>query len=270
MLITSNQNPKFKELLKLKEKKYRIREKKFILEGRRIIEHGVKLGFSPLALYALHREDGDSAAPACPDIPTLAYEKTPVFYLERALFERISDTVNSQGLVAVFAMDEINKRIVHVSDRVLILNGVADPGNMGSIMRTAEAFGFTRVFITKGSSDPYSDKVLRSSMGAIFKLEIRAGFESGDLINYLKNKDYSIIASSLSDRTVDMEEAAARARMKDAPYALVFGSEASGIDEVFQREADILYKIAMAGSAESLNVAAAAAISLYTFTRGPL
>lgn len=257
MLITSNQNPKYKELIKLKEKKYRVREKKFLLEGRRIIEHGIKLGFTPLAIYALHREGEEVSLGQ--DSPA------PLHYLERALFDRLSDTVHSQGLIALFDMEEINKRIEHSSDRALILNGISDPGNMGTILRTAEAFNFTRVFITKGGADPYSDKVLRSSMGAIFKLEIRAGFESEDLINYLKNKGYTIVASSLSERTLDLEEAASLDDIKTGPYALTFGSEGRGIDEVFEERADLLYKIAMPGSAESLNVAAAAAISLYTF-----
>lgn len=261
MLITSNQNPKFKELLKLKDKKYRVREKKFILEGRRIIEHGIRLGFPPLALYALHKEEGEM------DLGLLNDGKAPLYYLERALFERISDTVNSQGLIAIFDMEEINKRIEHKNERVLILNGVSDPGNMGTILRTAEAFGFTEVYITKGGCDPYSDKVLRSSMGAIFKLKIRAGFESEDLINYLKSRNYTIIASSLSERTIALEEASALEEVRKGLYALTFGNEGCGIDEVFQTRADVLYKIAMPGCAESLNVAAAAAISLYAFTK---
>lgn len=257
MHITSNQNPRFKDLLKLKEKKYRIKEKKFILEGRRIIEHGMGLGFQPLALFYDESREEDLSLPC----------QAPSYTLEKALFDRISDTVHSQGVIAVFDMNEINQRVRHRYDKAIILNGVSDPGNMGTILRTAEAFGFTKIYITKGSCDPYSDKVLRSTMGAIFQIELKAGFECPDLINYLKKEGYSIIASSLSDRSLNIEDMKRTGAFDPGkPYALVFGNEGSGIDEVFQEEADFLYKIPMSGSAESLNVAAAAAISLYTFS----
>lgn len=258
MLITSNQNPKYKELLKLKEKKYRIKEKKFILEGKRIIEHGIKLGFMPLAVFYDSRAD---LAKLQGMAEGMGYE------LEHALFSRISDTMHSQGVIAIFDMNEINIGIKAGNEKIIILNSISDPGNMGSILRSAEAFGYNKVYITKGSCDPYSDKVLRSTMGAIFKIELNAGFESGDLINYLKRENTLLIASSLSERTITLEEATKHSSLISSnSHALVFGNEGSGIDEDFYQNADILYKIAMPGSAESLNVAAAAAISLYTFS----
>lgn len=246
LVIQSNQNPKYKLLKKLKTKRQRIKEGLVILEGRRLVEHGISLGVHPEMI--------------CYTKDALALrDDSKDFILENALFNSVSDTVHSQGVIGVFDLGTIENSINPSSENLLILNGVQDPGNMGTIIRSADAFGFDKIICTKNTVDPYSDKALRSSMGGIFKVQMRLGFESKDLIRYLQSKSYAIIVSSL-DADCKLSEVA---RIINKPFALVMGNEGSGVERMFLDAADISYKIQMREFAESLNVAAAAAISMY-------
>lgn len=246
--ISSNQNPKYKLLKRLKQKKHRIKEALIILEGRRLIEHGISLGISPVNIF--YREN---------ILPIR--ESSSDFILEKALFDIISDTVNSQGIIGIFKVEDIKKSINPKSKNIIILNGIQDPGNLGTIVRTAEAFGFDRMILTKNTADPHSDKALRSSMGGVFGVDMIIGFENKDLINYLKKASFKIIVSSPS-AILGLDVLKETLDNRDS-YALIFGNEGNGADEIFIKNADIVYKIDMKGNAESLNVAAAASISMF-------
>ncbi len=246
--ISSNQNEKFKYLKKLKQKKYRIIEDKIIIEGKRFINHAILQGIEPTMIcYSADSE-----------ITPLRYDKNDIS-LEPALFRQLSDTVNSQGIIAVISNLDIEKKLNPSSEHIVVINGVQDPGNLGTIIRSADAFGFDKIILSKNTCDPYSAKSLRSSMGGIFNVSLKIGMKSEDIINYLKRDGYQIVVSSLEAKK-DIKEISLNQKS-----AIVFGSEANGVDEKFIENADVLYKISMRESAESLNVAVACSLTLNHF-----
>lgn len=247
--IYSNQNRIFKAIKKLKSKKYRIIENKILLEGVRLIEHARKLGIEPeLICY-------DSI-----DRPEALREREDDILLESALFKQISDTVNSQGVLAIVNVEDMHRKLNPASEHIVVVNGVQDPGNLGTILRTCDAFGFDRVILSRETCDPYSLKTLRSSMGGIFGVSLKIGMKNQDIIQYLRREGYQIVVSSLEAeidlKTLDLQD----------KFAIVLGNEANGVDRDFLQNADLLYKIGMRESAESLNVGVAAAITLHALS----
>ncbi len=246
MLINSAQNAKFKWLKSLKQKKHRLREGAVIVEGRRIIEQVVALGYQLQYLVLLETVDWKVDA-----IQTI--------YLNRQLFNQLSDTVHSQGILAVVAINQI--KTLDYSQPIVVLNGIQDPGNIGTILRTCEAFGYLNIIATKGCVDIYSDKVLRASLGAVFELNILQQVDSAQVISQLKENGYDILVTALGDsQPLDVVKAA-------LPYALVFGNEGSGVADIWLDNATKRIVIDTSGAMQSLNVAASAAIILYHFSK---
>ncbi len=192
--ISSNQNDKFKYIKKLKQKKYRIIENKIIIEGKRIISHAMEQGIEPSVIcYSAESS-----------IEPLRDDKRDIV-LESALFNQISETVNSQGIIAIISNLDIEESLNPVSEHFVIINGVQDPGNLGTIIRSADAFGFDRLILSKNTCDPYSAKSLRSSMGGIFNVSLRIGMKTEDIINYLRKEGYQIVVSSLDAKMILMK-----------------------------------------------------------------
>ncbi len=241
-IIKSNQNKKYKLLGKLRQKKYRISEHKIILEGYRLINHAIYLGKNPV--FIAYRED----------FLERFRDSDDDIVLDRALFDMVSETVNSQGVIAVFDMSDIGKKDV-LSNHIVVINAVQDPGNLGTIIRTCDSFGFDRLILTKGTADPYSDKCLRSTLSSIFSVNMTIGMASCDVVNYVKNRGFEIVVSSLDASTYieDMK--------KCEKMAIVFGNEANGVSDDFYSVEHREFKINMTGSQESLNVAVAAGIT---------
>ncbi len=245
-VVRSNQNKKYKLLGKLKQKKYRISEKKIVLEGYRLIKQAIELGKKPL--FIVYREGYEQRFRS----------SDADIVIDKALFDMVSDTVNSQGVIAVFDMNEVGV-VAPTSKHVVVINAVQDPGNLGTIIRTCDSFGFDRIILTSGTADPYSDKCLRSTLSSIFSVNLKIGMKTPDVINYLDREGYSLYLSSL-DSDVDLS-----AVNKSDKMALVFGNEANGIEKEFYSDSAVTFKIRMTGQQESLNVAIAAGVVLYEF-----
>lgn len=253
--IISNQNSIFKEIKKLKSKKFRIQSKEFILEGKKNIRHAINLGYIP-RLIAYSSENIFSL--------NKLRENDADIILEMALFNSISETVNSQGVIAVFSQDEIRFKNKNKKTNIKVfLDKIQEPGNLGTILRTCDAFGFSDVYLSKGTCDPYSSKALRSTAGSIFNLNLDIGFSTKDALNYFRNQGFIIVSSSL-DRAENIE--VVLEKTKDKNIVLVFGNEGNGVNQDLIENSEFLFKIPMAEKSESLNVATAAAISLYLFS----
>lgn len=247
MQIDSAGNSKFKTAKSLLTKKGRSKQSKFLVEGLRNIERAIFYHY-PLDIIFV-REDQKTNT----EIRKLIQEiEEKVVLLSVKLFDQLSDTVNSQGILAVApilhkSFDGENEEIV------LVLDKIQDPGNFGSLIRTADSAGIRSIFYTEGTVDVYSPKVVRAAMGSIFYMNF---YKINDL-DGLKAKEYCIIASTLGTDCLyeDMN-----------PYpktVLILGNEANGISREFLEQADVLVKIPIYGKAESLNVAAAGAILMY-------
>ena len=172
---------------------------------------------------------------------------------------KVTDTVSPQG---VFAVVKIPDRDVHLNDcgDIALFVELQDPGNAGTVIRSARAFGVDAVVLTKGSVDPYSSKVVRSSVGSIGSLPLVTGANLEELIPSLR-ESHQILA-------LDMEGIDIRNFEKVRPVAMIFGNEARGLpDSIINDSSIVRVKIPMAGNVESLNVASAATVAMFEISQ---
>lgn len=221
-----------------------MREKAVIVEGRRAIEQVISLGYT--IKYLVLEES----------IEWQLSTQYQTLYLTESLFNQLSDTVHSQGVLAVVNLAD-NTAKVDYSAPLVVLNAIQDPGNMGTILRTCEAFGYQNVIATKGCVDIYSSKVLRASLGAAFGLNVFQNQASADVIEQLNNHQVAILVTTLEDGT-PLKQVSCQ-----GPYAIVFGNEGSGVEDIWIEHATKRIRINTKGAMQSLNVAASAAIVLY-------
>ena len=174
------------------------------------------------------------------------------------IFSEMVDTENTQGILAVLEYKErdlVNN--INQDDKfVLILDRIQDPGNMGTIIRTADSAGVDAVILLKGCVDIYNPKVIRSTMGSIFDMNIIHATQD-DAVNFLKSNDFNIVSSYLQTDNYYHETT------YDGKIALVIGNEANGINDELIAQSDKLVKIPIYGNAESLNAAISAAVLMY-------
>ncbi len=236
-MINSLDNQKVKEVVKLHSRKNRKKTGKFILEGKNVIEEALALGVE-IDVYTTDPN----------------YEGILV---SEAVMQKMSDTNTPQGLLGIASIPTTS---FYKNEPVLICESIQDPGNLGTMLRTALAFGFKNIIVDRNTADVYSPKVVRSSKGAIFKLHIECVDNLFERIEQLKGiSGFNVIGTSL-DGTILSE-------MKIVPnckIALVFGNESNGMSEEIKSLCNSNIKIEI-DEIESLNVAVAAGILLYNF-----
>ena len=196
-----------------------------------------------------------------------AFADLPVRLVTERVLATLGDTVTPQGVVAVVAMSaaslgEVCRRRPRL---VVVLSGVSDPGNAGAVLRTADATGTDAVVVIKGSVDPFNGKCVRASAGSLFHLPVVTGVDLAGAVRELKAAGLSVLAATLdgSDSLDDLDDRGELA----TPTAWLLGSEAHGLDPAAVALADRSVRVPMSGQAESLNLAAAAAICLYLTAR---
>ena len=229
-MISSVDNPKIKTLLKLKQSKYRKQEQMFIVEGSHLVSEARIAGVL-IEAYSIE-------------------EKADYVQVSEGVMKKLCNTDTVVKEIALCRM--LTKS--ELSDKILILDGVQDPGNMGSLMRSACAFGFDTIFIGTGSVDIYNDKVIRSSQGAIFKLN----FLFGNVCDFVKGLPHKVYGTNVI-KGIPLKEV-----KKENKLAIILGNEGNGISkEVNALGLDNIF-IPMRNT-ESLNVAVAGSIILYEF-----
>ena len=245
--IDSKENNTLKYLKKLKLKKYRDKEKKFLAEGTKFLDFETKPEY--IILTKNYSED----SVILDKIKRL--DKSKVIVLSDNLFEQLSSQENSQGVILVYNYEEND--INSVGDNIIVLDRVGDPGNLGTIIRTVDAAGFRDIVLTKGSVDCFNEKTVRSTMGSIFNVRLYY-IDEDVLLNFLKEKGYKIISTVLSDDCISYTD------MKlTEKNAIIFGNEGSGIGENIIKNSHEKVIIPIYGTAESLNVAMACGIIIY-------
>lgn len=228
-------------LVKLKKKKYREEYNKFIVENSKVIleEYSNPLLDSVYVTEKYHEENKD-----------LMVFKNIDIISEKDL-KKVSNKVTPQGIIALYNIPK--KRKFKFSKKlVLILDDIQDPGNLGTIIRTADWFGFTEVFLSENCVEAYNPKVVASSMGSIFNINLNTDINLKDLIKELKDERYKIVVTDLNGRDIKFD--------KRKKIGLVIGSESRGVSKKVLALADINYKIQKSGKADSLNVAIATGI----------
>ena len=258
-LITSAQNPKIKHLLALQEKsRLRREEGLFVVEGCRELDHCISAGFEPEALFY------------CPDILTKGHvflemlEDTPLkmYSVSKDLYAKIACRGGTEGIVAVMKTRQLRLEDIRTGRKPLIavLESVEKPGNLGAVLRSADAAGADAVLICDPLTDIYNPNLIRASIGAVFTVPVVC-CSSEEAIEWLKGRHIRILTAQLQDSSpyykVDMTKGT----------AIVMGTESTGLSDVWREAADAHILIPMLGKLDSLNVSVSAAVLLYEAVR---
>jgi TrmH family RNA methyltransferase len=255
--ITSIKNDKIKNLRKLYQKKYRKQKGQFILEGLRLTRGSYNAGADLDTIYITK----DFYNNLIKDEAFLINNQDKIVFVSNEQIKEVADTENPQDIITVVNEPNFNEKQVLSKEYILVLDRVQDPGNMGTIIRTAVAAGFQSLIITKGSVDVFNLKVLRSTMGAIYSIPFIKDVDLDKLITMLNNKEQYIYAADLNtDHYYNEVE-------YKKPLSLIIGNEAQGIREELLNLANQKVKIPIKGDIESLNAAVAAGLMMYEILR---
>ena len=244
-IITSKANSVVKNAKKLHQKKYR--RSAYLIEGWHLFEEAVQAGVTIEKIFALESYRDQLAA----------FPQT-IWVSEEILLD-LADTQTPQGIVAVIQKEEVGLPNLH-QGKYLFLEDVQDPGNVGTMIRTADAAGFTGVIVSDKSADIYSLKTLRSMQGSHFHLPIYR-LPVATFVEEAKKSNLPLLATTLSRESKNYRELSSLEN-----FVLVMGNEGQGISSVMAESADQLVHIGMKGRAESLNVAVAAGILMFYFS----
>ncbi len=253
--ISSRQNSLLKERCKLRQKKYREKTGLFLIEGIRLVEEAIKAGqvkevFVEESLF--NTERGREL------FNIIENNALPIFQVSKDIIKVLADTESPQGIVGVIAQKKFTLSDVSIKNGlVLILDGLQDPGNLGTIWRTAWAAGVDAIFCLPGTVEPYNSKIVRATMGGIFHVPIVTDTEWPLLRQWCQEKGFELVAGDLKAErnyfTVNYTER----------VALLIGNEAKGFLTVNLDEVGTRVKIPMQNEAESLNAAVACGILVY-------
>ena len=192
----------------------------------------------------------------------LLYEiaKYDCIYVSKKVFNFLTDVIAPQGILAVVEKPNPNTRIKYDQDIILVLDGIQDPGNLGTILRTADSANLKQIILSSDSADPYNPKVVRSTMGAIFRMNIITTDNLTKTLQMIKKHKFEVVATSLdTDKSVY--------DIKYNKKVIIIGNEAKGVSKEIQDLADQRVKIPMLGKTESLNASVAASIMIYEYVR---
>ena len=257
--VTSASNPKFKLLLSLREKSRERKEKGlFTVEGRREVEHCLEGGFLVETLFACDEILGGDIPENWDGLP----EDVRIIHLPKTLYAKASCREGTEGVIAEVRARErgLGDIRLPMDPLVVVLEGVEKPGNIGAVLRSADAAGVDAVLVCDPLTDLYNPNLIRSSLGAAFTLQI-AATSSEDAIKWLKDNKIKIFTAQLQDSLPYYDTPMTGAT------ALVMGTESTGLTSVWRKAADGHIRIPMMGRLDSLNVSVSAAILMFEAVR---
>lgn len=259
--IRSRQNEQVKNLVKLRERKHRDRQSRFLVEGLRELEHALRAGYEAEAIYY------------CPEFfPQEAHStfideqrrdgSDRLIRMSPEAFEKASYREGPDGILATAMQQSNTLENLKLSEQplLLVLEGIEKPGNLGAILRSADGAGADAVILVDCVLDLYNPNAIRSSQGLIFALPI-VSTAPESLTRWLQNREIGIVAATPDTEVLHWHVDYRR------PTALFLGSESDGLSNYWLQNADQKTRIPMAGQADSLNVAAATAVCLYEAAR---
>lgn len=255
--ITSKENEFVKHVKKLKDKKYRDMSNEYVIEGMKLIAEAIQEK-APIKQIILC-DDCEKNAMIPKD---LMYEiaKHECIYVTEKLFKYLSEVQTPQGILAIIEKNKKDKEIDYMQDIIVALDDVQDPGNLGTILRTVDSVGLTQLLVSKGTADAYNPKVVRSTMGAIFRVKIIECENLKQTLKEIKKHKFKVVVSSLQAQDTIYD-------IKYNKKVVIIGNEANGVEQEIQALADEKVKIPMLGKTESLNASVATGIILYEYVR---
>lgn len=255
-IITSKDNENIKSIKKLKERKYRDLNNEYIIEGIKILKEAIqeKAVIKKIVICeeCLANNTIDEK---------LLYEiaKYDCLYVSKKIFEGLTDVSKPQGILAV--VEKNNKKDINYNEDIIVaLDGLQDPGNLGTILRTLDSANLSQVIVSKDTVDAYNPKVVRSTMGAIFRVNIVEAENLKETLKEMKRHKYKVMCTDLT----------ASKNIYEIDYnkkILVIGNEANGISKELLDMADEKIIIPMLGKTESLNASVATSIIVYEYVR---
>ncbi len=234
-VITSKENEVIKSIKKLKDKKYRDEQNKFLVEGIKMVQEAIqeKAKIDKIVVCEECINDGTIGQ-------ELLYEiaKQDCIYTSKKVFESITEVASPQGILAVMQKENGEESISYEEDVIVVLDGIQDPGNLGTILRTIDSVNLKQVILSENTADPYNPKVVRSTMGAIYRVNMIRSKNIVETLKNMKKHKYDIVATSLqTDETI-----------YDIDYkkkVIVIGNEANGVSKEVLELANKKIKIPM-------------------------
>ena len=261
--ISSVANKLIKEIASLKQRKYRDRQGLFLAEGVRLVEECANAGW-PVKM-CIYTEDAVRRERAQAVIERLSAADCRMVVVSEDIYNKISDTEQPQGIMVILKKRQFSiEQMLLSTDKLpllVVLDGIQDPGNVGTIIRTADAAGSAGVIALKGSADIYAGKTVRATMGSLFHLPVMEGLSAVELLQNLKQANIKLLATCLQQTDVYYQA------NFNCPAAIILGNEGQGISPELINAADACLNIPLIGHAESLNVSVAAGVILYEAVR---
>lgn len=256
-IISSKENNLVKHIKKLKDKKYRDEAQEYVVEGIKMIKEAIEENAEISQIVICENCTENEIIPK-----DLMYEiaKFECIYVTEKIFSTISNVNTPQGILAIIKIENKNIQINYNQDIILVLDDIQDPGNLGTILRTADSIGLNQIIVSKGTADCYNPKVVRSTMGAIFRINIIECDDLEKTLKDIKKHKFQVVVTSLQTEK----------SFYDIDYnkkAIIIGNEANGVEQQIQNLADVKVKIPMLGKTESLNASIATGIVLYEYVR---
>ncbi len=258
--ITSKDNELIKHIRKLKDKKYRDESNEYVVEGVKLVEEAVKENAKIKQIIVC--EDTTRTY----EIPThimLEIAKYECISVSDKIFNIITQVTNPQGIMAIIEKNAQDAQIDYSQDIIVVLDDVQDPGNLGTILRTVDSIGLNQIIVSKGTADAFNSKVVRSTMGAIFRIKIIEVENLAQVIKEMRKHHFKLMVTSLQTKNsiydIDFNK-----------KIIVIGNEANGVSKEIQDMADEKAKIPMLGRTESLNASVAAGVVMYEYVRQKL
>ena len=252
--IRSKDNKIWKRCEQLTMRKYRDRSGLYLIEGENLLDEAIRNHVRIETV--LVREDCQKA------LPPEAADKA--FLLDARLFDKLAQTVTSQGILAVVAKAEVRKEdfIGLPGSNFIVLDRLQDPGNIGTILRTADAAGYKLAILMKGTADVYAPKVVRAATGSLFRMPVVSMASTEELVEFTRAAGKKLTATCLDAQRCYYDEDLTH------DIALVIGNEGSGVAPALIESSELRIKIPMQGNIESLNAAVAAGVLMYEAMRG--
>ncbi|MCQ2185880.1 MAG: RNA methyltransferase [Bacteroidales bacterium] len=254
--ITSAQNPKIKMLLELQAKsKARKQSGLFVVEGVREIEHCVCCGYEIHTLFVCPEICGTSA------VEDLA-QSPQIIEVSQQIYDKLAYRGGTEGMIAEVRAKAHSLEQLKLKENpvVMVLESVEKPGNLGAVLRSADAAGADAVIICDPLTDLYNPNLIRASIGAIFTVPV-AACSSEEAIRFLKDRNFKILTAQLQDSHLYYDTD------MTGPTAIVMGTESTGLSDLWRKAASAHIRIPMLGRLDSLNVSVSAAILLFEAIR---
>ena len=258
--ITSKDNELIKHIRKLKDKKYRDESNEYVVEGVKLVEEAVKENAKIKQIIVCEDTTRTYEIPTHIMLEIARYECISV---SNKIFNIITQVTNPQGIMAIIEKNAQDAQIDYSQDIIVVLDDVQDPGNLGTILRTVDSIGLNQIIVSKGTADAFNSKVVRSTMGAIFRIKIIEVENLAQEIKEMRKHHLKLMVTSLQTKNsiydIDFNK-----------KIIVIGNEANGVSKEIQDMADEKAKIPMLGRTESLNASVAAGVVMYEYVRQKL